>query len=212
MRKLLGITCLILGFVCLTGSVGLALYNRWEDENAKASSQSFVETARLALQEQALSKPQDSTDVGTDPTPSVPSAPDVVADPTMPTIPVKGYECIGILSIPVLELELPIFTSWTYEKLKVAPCHYYGSYVTEDLVIAGHNYKSHFGRFSELKAKDLILFTDAAGKVHSYEVALVETLPGNATLEMINSGFELTLYTCTKGGANRVTVRCSAVD
>ena len=31
-----------------------------------------------------------------------------------------------------------------------------------------------------------------------------------ATLEMITSGFALSLYTCTPGGASRVTVRCAA--
>ena len=32
-----------------------------------------------------------------------------------------------------------------------------------------------------------------------------------ATKEMITSGFDLSLYTCTPGGASRVTVRCNAV-
>ena len=60
--------------------------------------------------------------------------------------------------------------------------------------------------------KDLILFTDIAGKVNCYEVVLLETLPGTATEEMITSGFDLSLYTCTPGGASRVTVRCNAVS
>ena len=47
---------------------------------------------------------------------------------------------------------------------------------------------------------------------HGYEVVLLETLPGNATEEMITSGFDLSLYTCTPGGASRVTVRCRAVS
>jgi sortase A len=48
--------------------------------------------------------------------------------------------------------------------------------------------------------------------VHYYEVLLLETLPGYATEEMIASGFDLSLYTCTPGGASRVTVRCKAID
>ena len=129
----------------------------------------------------------------------------------MLTTQVDGYDCIGVLSIPVLELELPVLTNWSYAKLKIAPCHYFGSYYEKDFVIAAHNYQSHFGRLSELQQKDLILFTDISGTVHCYEVVLLETLPANATEEMITSGFDLSLYTCTPGGASRVTVRCSSI-
>ena len=47
------------------------------------------------------------------------------------------------------------------------------------------------------------------GKVYSYAVDLLETLPKEATEEMISGGFDLSLYTCTTGGEGRVTVRCT---
>ena len=53
-------------------------------------------------------------------------------------------------------------------------------------------------------------YTDVNGADHCYEVVLLETLPANATEEMITSGFDLSLYTCTPGGASRVTVRCNS--
>ena len=132
--------------------------------------------------------------------------------PQMPTTTVGYNECIGILSIPVLGLELPVLTDWSYEKLKVAPCHYYGSYYDKNFVIAGHNYRAHFKRFPELKQGDLIIFTDVTGTAHYYEVVLLETLSEDATEQMITSGFDLSLYTCTPGGgAGRVTVRCNTL-
>ena len=130
----------------------------------------------------------------------------------MATVKVDGYDCIGILSVPVLNLELPVLTDWSYAKLKRAPCHYYGTYYETDFVIAAHNYESHFGRLPELLAGDIVIFTDVNGVVYYYEVVLLETLPRDATKEMITSGFDLSLYTCTPGGANRVTVRCNAVE
>ena len=130
----------------------------------------------------------------------------------MSTVKVDDYECIGILSIPVLNLELPVLTDWSYAKIKKAPCHYYGSYYEKDFVIAAHNYKAHFGRLSELQTGDLVVFTDASGAAHYYEVVLLETLPKEATKEMIASGFDLSLYTCTLGGGSRVTVRCNVAE
>jgi len=61
----------------------------------------------------------------------------------------------------------------------------------------------------KLQAGDIIIFTDVGGKTHNYVVVLSETLPKNATKEMIVSGFDLSLYTCTSGGDSRVTVRCN---
>lgn len=121
-------------------------------------------------------------------------------------------KCIGFLSVPVLDLELPVLTDWSDEKLNKAPCLYYGSYYDKNFVIAAHNYESHFGRLSQLEAGDIVSFTDVRGTTYHYEVALLETLPKDATKEMILSGFDLTLYTRTLDGGSRVTVRCNTVS
>ena len=205
MRKGFGICCIILGVCCLISSLGLIAYNRWEEEKAQDASKNILQDVQenmpeITRKESTLeeSKQDESEEISVD----IPRE--------MLATQVDGYDCIGVLSIPVLELELPVLTDWSYAKLKIAPCHYFGSYYEKDFVIAAHNYQSHFGRLSELQPKDLILFTDISGTVYCYEVVLLETLPANATEEMITSGFDLSLYTCTPGGASRVTVRCKA--
>ena len=191
MRKWIGIICVLLGVVCLLSSVGFVAYNRWEDMNAKDIAQDLLEDIQSIIEEKQ---------------------PEQFLPEEMATVKVDGYECIGILSVPVLDLELPVLTDWSYAKLKKAPCHYYGTYYEKDFVIAAHNYKSHFGRLSELQAGDIVVFTDINNIEHYYEVVLLETLPKNATKEMITSGFDLSLYTCTLGGGSRVTVRCNAAE
>ena len=204
MRKGFGVCCIILGICCLIASVGFIAYNHWEEENAQNASKNILQD----IQENILDNTrEESTSEDSDRDESVKIPVDVPQE--MLTTQVDGYDCIGVLSIPVLELDLPVLTDWSYTKLKIAPCHYFGSYYEKDFVIAAHNYQSHFGRLSELQPKDLILFTDISGTVYCYEVVLLETLPGDATEEMITSGFDLSLYTCTPGGANRVTVRCN---
>jgi sortase A len=212
MRKGFGICCIILGICCLIASVGLIAYNRWEEESAQNASKNILQDVREIIPDNTHeeSSPEENSPEEIDRDESVEIPVDISKE--MLTTQVDGYDCIGVLSIPVLELELPILTDWSYTKLKIAPCHYFGSYYEKDFVIAAHNYQSHFGRLSELQPKDLILFTDVSGTVYCYEVVLLETLPGNATEEMITSGFDLSLYTCTPGGASRVTVRCNAVE
>lgn len=207
MRKGFGICCIILGICCLIAAVGLIAYNRWEAENAQDASKNILQNVRETILDTA---PEESIpeEGARDESGEIP----VDLPREMLTTQVNGYDCIGVLSIPVLELELPVLTDWSYAKLKIAPCHYFGSCFEKDFVIAAHNFQSHFGRLSELQPKDLVLFTDISGTVYCYEVVLLETLPGNATQEMITSGFDLSLYTCTPGGASRITVRCNTIN
>lgn len=205
MRKWIGVICVFLGVVCILSSVGFVVYNRWENKNAEEIAKDLLEDVQSIMDEKQPEQPLPADTV------NLPDDPEKI--PTeMATVKVDGYDCIGVLSVPVLDLELPVLTDWSYAKLKKAPCHYYGTYYEKDFVIAAHNYQSHFGKLSELQPKDLILFTDVSGTVYCYEVALLETLPGNATEEMIASGFDLSLYTCTPGGASRVTVRCNIIN
>lgn len=198
MGKRFGIICILLGILCILSAIGFVVYNRWEEKTAEVTSQDLLADVQILIKEP---QPEPTQPEETQKKPS-----------EMATVKVNGYDCIGILSVPVLELELPVLTDWSYTKLKKAPCHYYGSYYEKDFVIAAHNYKSHFGRLSRLQPGDIVIFTDANGTEHYYEVSLLETLPKNATLEMITSGFDLSLYTCTLGGASRVTVRCKAIS
>jgi sortase A len=207
MRKGFGVCCIILGICCLIASVGFVVHNHWEEENAQNASKNILQDVRENILDNTR---EESTLEESNQDESVEIPVDIPQE--MLTTQVNGYDCIGILSIPVLELELPVLTDWSYAKLQMAPCHYFGSYYEENFVIAAHNYQSHFGRLSALQPGDLILFTDISGTVYCYEVVLLETLPGNATEEMITSGFDLSLYTCTPGGASRVTVRCNAVN
>lgn len=204
MGKWIGIICIFLGVLCLLGAIGFVAYNQWEDKNAEEVSQDLLENVQSMIQksQSELSLPDDTV--------NLPNAMEKLPA-EMPTVKVGSHDCIGILSIPVLDLELPVLTDWSYAKLKEAPCHYYGTYYKKDFVIAAHNYESHFGRLSQLRAGDIVIFTDINGEDHYYEVALLETLPMDATEEMITSGFALSLYTCTPGGASRVTVRCNRI-
>lgn len=212
MRKVAGIACIAAGLVCLLISVGFVIYNKYEEKSGEKNSQILLQDIQENMQanEQDVRQPEPVLPEETTEE-TLPEETQALEEPQMKKVPAGGYESIGILSIPVLELELPVLADWSYEKLKHAPCHYYGSCYGSNFVIAAHNYASHFGRLSQLRQGDLILFTDAVGEVYCYEVILLETLPPTATEEMISSGFDLSLYTCTPGGGSRVTVRCNAV-
>lgn len=125
---------------------------------------------------------------------------------------IDGYSYIGYLSIPKLELELPVMSQWDYERLKIAPCWYSGSTKSDDLVLLAHNFYRHFGQLKKLEAGDLVSFTDMDGVSGCYAVVKTEILSPGEIEAMELGDWDLTLFTCTYGGRSRVTVRCKRSD
>ena len=195
MRRKAGLCCMILGVLMLLSAAGFVVYNHVEAENAGDASEKALTEVLQAIEEHA----------------ETPEAPELTPL-AMPVQEIDGYAYIGYLSIPALDLTLPVMDDWDYAKMKLSPCRYYGSLETDDLVIAGHNYDRHFGRLSQLQIGDTVEFTNMEGTVYTYAVGDLETLPPTATEEMIDSMWELSLYTCTPGGGDRATVRCERIN
>ncbi len=141
---------------------------------------------------------------------SVVSAGDTAAPESSPAEPmiIDGRRYMGILSIPALELKLPVCADLSYPALRKSPCRYRGSAEEGGFVIAAHNYTSHFGRLNKLANGECIRFTDTNGKVTEYVVIQSEVMGPFEVERMVDSGYDLTLFTCTPGGRTRAAVRC----
>ena len=125
---------------------------------------------------------------------------------------VDGLAYIGVVEIPDLDLKLPVLSEWSDENLKVAPCRYVGSAYTQDLIISGHSYKNHFRYIRNLNRGAEIVFTDMDGNRFVYAVSDTEVIDGSGVAQMLAGDWDLTLFTCTYGGASRHTVRCKLVE
>ena len=95
---------------------------------------------------------------------------------------------------------------------KPRACRQSGSSCTDDLVIVAHNYDNHFGRLKELSKGDTVIFTDMEGIVNTYFVEKLETPGPDAVDTVLNSSYDLVLYTCTKGSRTRVAVFCRRAE
>ena len=134
------------------------------------------------------------------------------ADREMPVQTINGRDYIGVLSIPSLELELPVLSQWNYPGLKVAPCRYSGSLYRNDLILCAHNYASHFGKLKNLRVGDTAIFTDMDETVVTFQMVERETLNPTDVAGMEQGDWDLTLFTCTVGGQSRVTVRFARAE
>lgn len=202
MRNNPGVVCIALGVVLIAAALGLYGYNRYEDAHAGAEAQAIVADLQQKVAVPAQTGPAQDT-ASTDTAP---------LDPELPEVEIDGNLYVGEISIPALDLALPVMSEWSYPRLKIAPCRQFGSSRTDDLVIAAHNYASHFGRLNTLAIGDEVLFTDMDGIENRYAVSKVEVLDPHSVEEVEHSGYPLVLYTCTYGGQTRVTVFCTRVE
>jgi len=206
MRVKRGSVPIILGLLLIAAALCVAVYNVWENRSAARHSEEAVSvlTEQIPEEPSALPLEDEAASGGEVEIPDHILAPDM----EMPVLPMDGMDYIGILELPALDLTLPVISEWSYPALKLAPCRYDGSAYKDDMVIAAHNYLTHFSRLSELPEGSRVTFTDTDGNHFDFEVALKETLPPTAVEEMTSGEWDLTLFTCTYDGRYRFTVRC----
>lgn len=220
MKNKKGMFWIVTGLLLIAVALCLTIRNIREERNAEASAKAAVQRLESLLPTEATVGSEPDPTVSSQP-PEVPTLPaeeveipDYILDPNMdmPVQNLDGQDYIAILEIPTLELTLPIISQWSYPGLKISPCRYVGSAYTNDLIIAGHNYRTHFGPLRNLQPGDSVILTDMDGNRFTYEVALVEILEPTAIEEMKSGGWDLSLFTCTLGGQSRVTVRCMRAE
>ena len=205
-----GKLCTALGLLLLLAALGLTAYNLWLDARASMSVDVVLERLTPTLSSRQSELPPLSSGEALEEA----FVPDYVLNPemAMPEETIDGRNYIGVLDIPALGLSFPIISEWSYDALQIGPCRYSGSAYLDNLVIAGHNYRSHFVSLPQLQPGDTVTFTDMDGNVFSYEVSSLETLSPYAVSDMTSGDWDLTLFTCTVGGQSRLAIRCDQAE
>ena len=186
-----------LGLLLIAAALFLSAYNEMESHEARNSAKQVIAQMCQTLPTETAAETE------------APAIPEYLldADREMPVQTINGRDYIGVLTIPSLELELPVLSQWDYPALKVAPCRYSGSLYQDNLIICAHNYASHFGKLKNLRVGDTAIFTDMDENVVSFQLAAQETIQPEDLEAMEAGDWDLTLFTCTVGGQSRVTVR-----
>jgi len=201
MRKKLGIILVAVGLAAILSAGGLNLYNFFEEESAAKDSNRIANLIISQINgdggldlERTSNRPEGEND-------------------EMPLAMVDGEYYSGVLWIESLDLNIPVNRNLTYPNLKIAPCRYSGEAEDNDFVIAAHNYKSHFGRIAELTDGDEMVYYDVSGAKYVYRVVGSSSVVQPTDVdEVADSEYDLTLFTCTYGGATRVVVRAMKLN
>ena len=184
--KKIGIVLLTAGAVLVIAALLLFSHNRAEDRRAGESAE---ETLRLV--EAAMAERGTNGETG-----------------DMPTVRSGAYDYIGYLDFPGYDLTMPVAATWSFPAMEISPCRHTGSVYNDNLVVAGHNYKTEFDVLFRLEAGDTVTFTDVDGNVFTYTVREFASVTPDDSDTVMNSGYALTMYTCNWDTSERVTVFC----
>lgn len=182
--------CVILGSCLLLAALGLTLGNLWEQRQAEQNSAHLLALARQRLD-------------GENPQPD--------DDPLNPD-PLAGYAIDGILSIPDLGLELPVLADYSEENLRLSICLYCQESNGSRKVIAGHNYRNHFGRLASLEEGAFLTYTREDGTVTRYQVTGITEIDADDPAALDAGEWDMTLFTCNLDMTRRVLVRLTEAE
>lgn len=213
MKKTRGLFWILIGAMLFLSALFLVVYNfKQDNKSGQAASEILSELKEVIPQ---TTKPVTEPElplmtINNDLFSEYEEVTTVTEIPEEKTIEIDGSIYIGIIWIPSLNLELPVLGNWSYSNLNYSPCRYEGTVQEGNLIIAAHNYRSHFGNIQNLNIGDQIIFTDVNGVTYEYEVILSELINGY-DIESMEFGsaddWDLTLFTCTLSGQSRVTIR-----
>lgn len=132
----------------------------------------------------------------------------------------KGYDIIGIVRIPKINIEYPILEIGNIDPenakkpMKLSIIKYWGEKVNDygNLSIAGHNNKdgTMFGKTKKLEIGDIIELTDLTGqtiKYSIYDIFVTDPNDVNILLPKEEKIREVTLITCTNGNKQRLILK-----
>lgn len=186
----IGIFFMALGLLFITAAGGLFAYNISVDKKAGIVADKIIQTVENAPKDETYEEDENGEK----------------------TVIVDGEKYIGVISIPSLEISLPVQHGWSLAKLKNSPCLYSGNVYDGTAVICAHNYQSHFGALKYASVGDKVYFTDVAGLTYAYKIISLQRIGGYDVEAMKNNdGWDMTLFTCTYSGRERITVRLARI-
>lgn len=127
---------------------------------------------------------------------------------------IEGYDVVGIIKIPKIDVNYPILEETNKESLKLSITKFWGDKINQigSVVLAGHNNLNNkmFGRIDKLENGDVIELTDnqlVTVKYQVFDKYVTDPNDISCILPVEDGKREVTLITCTDGNKNRLIIK-----
>ncbi|MBQ2854714.1 MAG: sortase [Oscillospiraceae bacterium] len=212
-KKRAGSVFVVMGAVLMLSALLLYVYNTLDARRAGNEANQALDAMQAAIVQNQLSLNENSEQTAYGETTSENDPADVITEPEkLEPVEIDGYYYIGFLSVPEFELDLPVQSMISEDRLYKSPCLQFGSPITDDAVIAGHNYKYHFLPLHNIEIGEKVTFTYMNGYTVEYSVSDVSIVHPTNIAAVQHSEHDFVMYTCTSGGSNRVAVFCDRTE
>lgn len=209
-RQKRGCILMLLGLTLILCAVGIHLAEQQQDNRAGESAHILLQQLEMSRAEVVL--PESGEGIPTDGDLSM-LEDGMDTRPAITKMPEKsfyGYAMIGTIRVASVGIRLPVLSQWSYSLLDVAPCRYSGSVPGGDMIVMGHNYKSHFSPLHYVKEDAEVEFENVNGILSRYRVAEIVVVH-KSEKDALESDYPLTLFTCMPNGRDRLLIRCAEV-
>ncbi len=134
-----------------------------------------------------------------------------IVDVNMPEK-IGNYGVLGEIEIPKINIKKYVLDITTDDSLNLSVTKFWGKEIHEagNFSIIGHNYKGIFKDLKELKVGDTFTLTDRMGRICTYvvyDIFIVEPDDVSCIENTLIGQREVTLITCTTGGAKRLILK-----
>lgn len=193
----------IIGIICF---IGYSLYRKYYIEKGAAEA--------VAQFEDLVGDGNTTSDNRTQGT--ITGVDNTTTETTTPTngkLTYKGFNVVGTIQIPSIDLKYPVLEKVTEKSLETSVAWLYGPGLNEvgNNVIIGHNYRNGtmFSDVNKLKNGSTIYITDLSGNKVTYKVYNIYRTSGNDASYMTRDTQgkrEISLSTCTNDSKARTLV------
>lgn len=126
----------------------------------------------------------------------------------------EGYNVVGTIEIPAIDLKYPILERTTPDSIELAVAILYtanGLNQPGNTLIVGHNYRSgaFFGNNDKLQLNEKVYITDTSGtriKYNIYNIYETSAEDGDFIMRDTNGRREISLSTCTNNSKARLII------
>ena len=142
--------------------------------------------------------------------PRTPGVTDHYSDMQMPSLQVGGMDYVALIEVPKFGVQMPVRSQWSRLQVGSCPCRFYGTVYDGSLVVGGDHSEGQFAFLSQIQNGDAVLVTDMTGAQFAYRVSMIYRADSASAEELMDEGYDLTLFARNSAGLEYIIVRCTA--
>lgn len=181
----------IIGYVMIILSVSFVIISTIQQNNAVKKAEEITSAIHDVLPDITISVPQK------------------ISNLQMPVMEIDRQNFVGLIEASGYSKELPIYSSWSENKISSYPCRFSGSVYSNDLIICGSSNAGQFDFMKTISLNYFIYITDFYGYKYKYSVSDIQTTKDVSAQNLNSFNADLLLFAPDKYTFDYLIICCN---